>query len=113
MYEVWDWVNTYLNEDQRKRVYEYAFIKTRKGIYLEQYLQKIGISRRTFDRRIEADCQRIADALNQKRRVRLTVAFDDVTQIARRTHVNYGSFEELRDGLARRRSDRPERAGKG
>ncbi|MEF0939617.1 DUF6362 family protein [Rhizobium sp. BR 362] len=82
MYEVWDWVNTYLNEEQRKRVYEYAFIKTRKGIYLDRYLRKIDISRRTFERRIQFDCQRIADALNQKHRVRLTVTFDEVTQIA-------------------------------
>jgi len=82
MYAVWDWVNSYLNEEQCKRVYEYAFIKTRKGIYLDRYLRKIDISRRTFERRVQADCQRIADALNQKHRVRLTVTFDDVTQIA-------------------------------
>lgn len=81
MYETWDWVNTYLNEEGRKRVYEYAFIKTRKGIYLEAYLKKIDMSRSTFERRIQSYCQQIADNLNQKCRVRLTVAFDAVTEI--------------------------------
>jgi len=81
MYETWGWINAYLNEEQRKRVYEYSFIKTRKGIYLDRYLKKIDVSRRTFERRIAADCQRIADALNQKHLVRLTTGFDAVTQI--------------------------------
>lgn len=81
MYETWDWVNEYLNEEQRKLVYEYAFIKTRKGIYLEAYLKKIDMSRSTFERRIQSHCQTIADNLNQKCRVRLTVALDAVTEI--------------------------------
>ncbi|MDV4183279.1 DUF6362 family protein [Rhizobium brockwellii] len=81
MYETWDWVNAYLNEEQRKRVYEYAFIKTRKGIYLDAYLKKIDMSRSTFERRIQSDCQCIANNLNQKHRVRLTVALDAVTEI--------------------------------
>ncbi|MGO6697614.1 hypothetical protein ACCS54_35820 [Rhizobium johnstonii] len=54
MYETWDWVNACLNEDQSKRVYEYAFIKTRKGIYLDAYLKKIDMSRSTFERRIQS-----------------------------------------------------------
>lgn len=82
MYETWDWINAYLNEEERKLVYDYAFIKTRKGVYLDAYLKKIDMSRSTFDRRIASHCQRIADNLNQKHRVRLTVAFDEVTQIA-------------------------------
>lgn len=81
MYETWDWVNAYLNEESRKRVYEYAFIKTRKGIYLDAYLKKIDMSRSTFERRIQSDCQCIANNLNQKHRVRLTVALDAVTEI--------------------------------
>ncbi|MDG3577140.1 DUF6362 family protein [Rhizobium sp. YJ-22] len=82
MYAVWDWINEYLDEDARKLVYDYAFIKTRKGIYLDAYLKKIGISRSSFERRIQAHCQRIADNLNQKCRVRLTVGFDELTQMA-------------------------------
>jgi hypothetical protein len=82
MYQTWDWINTYLNEEGRKLVYDYAFVKTRKGVYFDAYLKKIDMSRRTFERRIAAHCQQIADNLNQKHRVRLTVAFDDVTQIA-------------------------------
>ncbi|MGR9188822.1 DUF6362 family protein [Rhizobium leguminosarum] len=81
MHETWDWINTYLNEEQRKLVYDYAFIKTRKGVYLEAYLKKIDMSRSTFERRIQSHCQQIADNLNQKCRVRLTVALDEVTEI--------------------------------
>jgi len=81
MYETWDWINAYLNEEQRKLVYDYAFIKTRKGVYLEAYLKKIDMSRSTFERRIASYCQQIADNLNQKCRVRLTVALDGVTEI--------------------------------
>lgn len=81
MHETWDWINTYLNEEQRKLVYDYAFIKTRKGVYLDAYLKKIDMSRSTFERRIQSHCQQIADNLNQKCRVRLTVTLDAVTEI--------------------------------
>ncbi|OWV87349.1 hypothetical protein ATY75_03295 [Rhizobium sp. N122] len=82
MHETWHWINTYLDEEQRKLVYDFAFIKTRKGVYFEAYLKKIDMSRSTFERRIQSHCQQIADNLNQKCRVRLTVTFDDVTQNA-------------------------------
>jgi hypothetical protein len=81
MHETWDWINTYLNEEQRKLVYDFAFIKIRKGVYLEAYLKKIDMSRSTFERRIASHCQLIADNLNRKHRVRLTTAFDVVTEI--------------------------------
>ncbi|MGO4135143.1 DUF6362 family protein [Rhizobium brockwellii] len=81
MHETWDWINTYLKEEQRKLVYDYSFIKTRKGVYFEAYLKKIDMSRSTFERRIQSHCQIIADNLNQKCRVRLTVAMDEVTEI--------------------------------
>lgn len=81
MYQVWDWINAYLDEEARKLVYEYAFIKTRKGIYLDAYLKKIDMTRRSFERRIQSHCQRIANNLNQKHKIRLTVAMDGVSQI--------------------------------
>lgn len=80
MHQVWEWINAYLDEDARKLVYEYSFIKTRKGVYIEAYLRKIDMSRSTFERRIQAYCQRIADNLNQKHQIRLTVALDGVTE---------------------------------
>ncbi|MDH0114060.1 DUF6362 family protein [Rhizobium pusense] len=80
MYQVWDWINSYLDEDARKLVYEYSFIKTRKGIYIEAYLRKIDMSRSTFERRIQSYCQQIADNLNQKHQIRLTVTLDGVTE---------------------------------
>ena len=81
MHETWDWINSYLDEEARKLVYDFAFIKTRKGIYLDAYLRKIDMSRSTFERRIASYCQQIADNLNQKCRVRLTVPFDEMTEI--------------------------------
>jgi hypothetical protein len=81
MEETWTWINAFLDEAQRKFVYDYGFIKTRKGKTIEAFLTKIGMSRSSFDRRIQEYCQIIADRLNQECRFRLTVPLDAVTQI--------------------------------
>lgn len=80
MHQVWDWINAYLDEEGRKMIYAYSFIKIRKGMYLEAYLRTIDMSRSTFERRIQSYCQQIADNLNQKHQIRLTVTLDGVTE---------------------------------
>jgi hypothetical protein len=82
MEETWTWINTYLGEEGRKLVYDYGFIKTRKGMYLDAYLKKNDILRRTFERKIQKHCQTIADNLNRLYRVRFTMPVDDVSQNA-------------------------------
>jgi hypothetical protein len=56
MEECFGWINAYLDEEGRKLVYDYGFIKTRKGMYLDAYL-------------------------NRLYRVRFTMAVDAVSQI--------------------------------
>lgn len=80
MEEVWTWINTYLGETERKLVYDYSFIKTRKGLYLERYLERNDIVRRTFERKIKRCCQTIASSLNRKHLVRLDIRIDRVSQ---------------------------------
>lgn len=80
MEETWEWINTYLGEADRKLVYDYSFIKTRKGIYLERYLERNDMVRRTFERKIKRCCQTIASSLNRKHLVRLDIRIDNVSQ---------------------------------
>ena len=76
----WSWINTYLGEEDRKLVYDYGFIKSRKGMFLEQYLSRNEMVRRTFERKINRCCQTIASALNRKHLVRLDNPLDVVSQ---------------------------------
>lgn len=80
MESTWEWINTYLDEADRKLVYDYGFIKSRKGMYLEQYLSRNDMVRRTFERKINKCCQTIASALNRKHLVRLDIRLDGVSQ---------------------------------
>jgi len=80
MEETWQWINSYLDEDARKLVYDYGFIKTRKGMYLDRYLERNDMVRRTFERKIQRACQTIASELNRKHLVRLDIRLDDVSQ---------------------------------
>jgi hypothetical protein len=80
MEETWTWINRYLKEDERKLVYDYGFIKSRKGMFLDRYLEQNDMVRRTFERRIRRYCQIIADNLNQMHRARLTITLDAVSQ---------------------------------
>jgi hypothetical protein len=86
METTWSWINGYLNEEQRKLVYDYGFIRTRPEKTIEAYLDKIGVSRSTFERRIRDYSQIVADKLNQEGRVRLTVPLDGVTEIGLEQH---------------------------
>lgn len=80
MEETWTWINAYLGEADRKLVYDYGFIKTRKGMYLDRYLQRNDMVRRTFERKIQRACQTIASELNRKHLVRLDIHLDGMSQ---------------------------------
>lgn len=81
MEETWTWINSILEQDDRKLVYEYGFIMTRKGYTIAGWCEHNGWIRRTFERAVNRACQQIANDLNRKHRVRLTMAFDVVSQI--------------------------------
>ena len=79
MEEAWTWINTYLDEPDRKLIYEYAFLKTRKGLTIRRWCEKNGWEERMFERAVKRCCQRIADELNRKHAIRLTMAVDAVS----------------------------------
>ena len=98
MEETWRWINTWLDEENRKLVYDYGFIKTRKGQFLDAYLKRNDLVRRTFERKINKACQHIANNLNRLLSVRLTVPGLQVSQnqsviassnVTSDKHVNY------------------------
>lgn len=80
MEETWTWINGCLDERSRKLLYDYGFLKTRKGMYLARYLERNSLIRRTFERRVLKACQQIADNLNRLHAVRFTVPLDAVSQ---------------------------------
>lgn len=81
MEETWRWINTWLNEDDRRLVYEYGFIMTRKGHTIAGWCERNGWIKRTFERAVNRCCQRIADELNRKYAVRFTADVDAMSQI--------------------------------
>lgn len=80
MEETWQWINDWLSEKDRKLVYDYGFIMSRKGLTLKVWCDRNGWIKRTFERAVARCCQRIADELNRKHHVRLTVPFDALSQ---------------------------------
>lgn len=80
MEETWGWINAWLNEADRKLVYDYGFVVTRKGLTLTRMCEENDWIKRTFERRVREACQRIANNLNRKCAVRLTMEVDEVSQ---------------------------------
>lgn len=80
MEETWTWINTWLSEKDRKLVYDYGFITTRKGLTLAKWCDRNGWVKRTFERAVNRCCQQIADNLNRNHATRLTTPVDDVSQ---------------------------------
>ncbi|WP_313030455.1 DUF6362 family protein [Brucella sp.] len=93
MEECFGWVNSFLDEADRKLVYDYGFIKSRKGVSLEAYLRKNDTVRRTFQRQINRCCQQIAESLNRLYAVRLTVTLDNVSDFDDNSHQQTVSSE--------------------
>lgn len=114
MEETWAWINTHLDERQRKVLYDYGFLKTRKGMYLAQYLDRNGIIRRTFERQILRNCQIIADNLNRLHFARLTMPLDGVSQIEAEvapstvSSVTYAKWERGADAKPQHLPDHPD-----
>lgn len=85
MEETWAWINTYLDEADRRLVYDYGFLMTRKGLTITKWCERNGWIKRTFERAVNRACQRIADNLNRNRVIRLTMPVDLVSQIEAET----------------------------
>lgn len=96
MEECWRWINTWLNEADRRLVYEYGFIMTRKGHTIAGWCERNGWIRRTFERAVNRCCHAIAVQLNRKYAVRLHTDIDVLSQITAKSTP----FEVVSDNRA-------------
>ncbi len=114
MEETWGWINAYLDERNRKLLYDYSFLKSRKGMFLARYIEQNGLVRRTFERQILRACQIIANNLNRLHRVRLTDGMDGVSQNGADiepttvSSVTYANWERAADAKPRHLPDHPD-----
>ncbi len=81
MPETWEWINTFLGEEDRKLVYAWAWVKTRKGKSINDFASREGMNNRTLRRRITSIFKNVAGNLNRLHAVRLKVSVDHVSEI--------------------------------
>lgn len=65
MVEVWAWVNTYLDEADRKLIYAWSWVKVRKGMKIGRFAYENEVDNRNLRRKIQKCCQLIANNLNR------------------------------------------------
>ncbi|TCQ28247.1 DUF6362 family protein [Rhizobium sp. PP-CC-3G-465] len=73
MSEVWDWINALPEMADRKLLYAWSYIKVRKGMKIAAFAAENDLNDRTLRRSITKLCQQIANDLNRKASIRLTV----------------------------------------
>lgn len=74
METIWGWVNELPDEDIRRALYGSSAAKIRRRDSIKKFATRSKVSYRTIRRRFELDCSQIADNLNKKQIVRLTVS---------------------------------------
>ncbi len=78
--QVWGWINTYLNEQQRKLIYAWSWVKVRKGMKISAFAAQNDMNERMLRREISHYCQIIANNLNQIMLVRLNNGTCEVSE---------------------------------
>ncbi|WP_156408845.1 DUF6362 family protein [Rhizobium sp. Root708] len=68
---VFGWINALSDENERKLIYAWSWVKVRKGVTIARFAEENLLNERTLRRAITAICQSIADILNQKGQFRL------------------------------------------
>jgi hypothetical protein len=81
MTATWSWINALPSESDRRLLYAWAWQKTRKGKFLDDFASREGIKTRTLRWTITRICQAIADDLTQRKVPCLDQAVDDVAEI--------------------------------
>jgi hypothetical protein len=81
MPETWSWINAHPSEEDRRLLYAWAWVKTRKGKSVNDFASREGHNNRTLRRQITRICQAIANELNRKHSVRLTIVVDVMSEI--------------------------------
>lgn len=80
MPETWGWINTFLDEADRRFLYAWAWIKARQGKKIADFASREGMNVRTLRRAVTRLCQRIANELNRNHAVRLNDHVDAVSE---------------------------------
>ncbi|MCF6120885.1 DUF6362 family protein [Mesorhizobium muleiense] len=81
MMETWGWINALQSESDRRLLYAWAWQKTKKGRFLDDFASREGIKTRTLRWTITRICQAIADQLEQRKVPCFEQAVDDVAEI--------------------------------
>ncbi|TIL34300.1 DUF6362 family protein [Mesorhizobium sp.] len=81
MMETWGWINALQSESDRRLLYAWAWQKTKKGRFLDDFASREGIKTRTLRWTITRICQDIADRLEQRKVPCFDQPVDDVAEI--------------------------------
>lgn len=100
MMETWGWINALQSESDRRLLYAWAWQKTKKGRFLDDFASREGIKTRTLRWTITRICQGIADQLEQRKVPCFEQAVDDVAEIEPETASQTVSSEISAKGEA-------------
>lgn len=78
----WGWINSLDHEPERRLLYEWTEAKALGKGYLARVMARNELTERTMRRAVTRVCQRIADSLNRKHEIRLTVGVDEMSVIS-------------------------------
>lgn len=81
MIETWGWINAHPVESDRRLLYAWAWQKTKRGRFLNDFASREGINSRKLRRSITRICQAIADRLEQAGFACQEPAVDAVSEI--------------------------------
>lgn len=81
MAETWGWINAHPMESDRKLLYAWAWQKTKRGRFLNDFASREGVNSRTLRRIITRICQAIADTLNQRKIMWMVDGVDVASEI--------------------------------
>ncbi|KQS83435.1 hypothetical protein [Rhizobium sp. Leaf383] len=114
MSEAWDWINALPEMTDRKLMYAWSFVKVRKGMKIAAFAAENDMNDRMLRRSITKLCQHIANDLNRKAAIRLTVTDLQVSEnqrdIASSTVTSESRVNHWRDKDAKPQIDPAQRS---
>lgn len=94
MTETWGWINAHPIEENRRLLYAWAWQKTKRGRFLNDFASREGINSKTLRRQITRICQAIADYLSQANVPCFESGVDEVSEITAETASETVSSEK-------------------
>lgn len=75
------WINTYLTEDERNHVHNWAYLKTSANATIRGWCEKMGLLEHNYRRRINAIFQKLAFTVSHNAGVMCSLVVDDDEEI--------------------------------